>query len=478
MVDYVSTNALSMLGGDDYDDVLASIATLNANVVHKTGTITESINGAKTFTTSVATTGTTFLNNLTGTGVTAFSLTSPIANACLGSIEAERLGIDTDQVKANSTTSFTIDTNQFSVVRATSTKIKCDDPTLTTSITDRTVNVVAADTAKVEAGTGNLLLRANGGNLVKLQQGTTEKMTLGASANIQTNTTIESNAVTSITDKIGGTAKRTITSVLTTNASPTITDSCVTRNINATGTAEVTTPIFYVHSGATDYILINSTDYQLAGARFRVDATMPVINSTSGAGVLIQYQGLDRASFDSSLIQLSSLSVDVVAKLDATEYWVGTQTARQPLCSIQYQGRHVMNTLPAGATADGFYQANWNSTFTNTTISNLFSFLPYGYEFLIDTAPAVTGVAPVVTVATITLEVYDTTAAVIRATASVSGVAMNNAVAQRFVGIFSSTTVMPVGSFQIRWKWVATSGTNCSGNTKGMTVNIYCQQLY
>ena len=50
MVDYVSTNALSMLGGDDYGDITAEIAALDASVVHKTGNLNETINGVKTFT--------------------------------------------------------------------------------------------------------------------------------------------------------------------------------------------------------------------------------------------------------------------------------------------------------------------------------------------------------------------------------------------------------------------------------------------
>jgi hypothetical protein len=50
MVDYVSTNALSMLGGDDYTTIQNEIDVLDASVVHKTGNLTESINGVKTFT--------------------------------------------------------------------------------------------------------------------------------------------------------------------------------------------------------------------------------------------------------------------------------------------------------------------------------------------------------------------------------------------------------------------------------------------
>ena len=50
MVDYVSTNALSMLGGDDYGDITADIAALDASVVHRTGNLNETINGVKTFT--------------------------------------------------------------------------------------------------------------------------------------------------------------------------------------------------------------------------------------------------------------------------------------------------------------------------------------------------------------------------------------------------------------------------------------------
>ena len=49
MVSYASTNALSMLGGDDYDTIQEEIAILDASVVHKTGNLAESINGVKTF---------------------------------------------------------------------------------------------------------------------------------------------------------------------------------------------------------------------------------------------------------------------------------------------------------------------------------------------------------------------------------------------------------------------------------------------
>lgn len=50
MVSYASTNALSMLGGDDYDTIQEEIAVLDASVVHKTGNLDESIDGLKTFT--------------------------------------------------------------------------------------------------------------------------------------------------------------------------------------------------------------------------------------------------------------------------------------------------------------------------------------------------------------------------------------------------------------------------------------------
>jgi hypothetical protein len=49
MVDFVSTNAMSMLGGDDYTSIQQSIVNLDASVVHKTGNLDESINGKKTF---------------------------------------------------------------------------------------------------------------------------------------------------------------------------------------------------------------------------------------------------------------------------------------------------------------------------------------------------------------------------------------------------------------------------------------------
>ena len=49
MVDFVSTNAMSMLGGDDYTSIQQSIVDLDASVVHKTGNLDESINGKKTF---------------------------------------------------------------------------------------------------------------------------------------------------------------------------------------------------------------------------------------------------------------------------------------------------------------------------------------------------------------------------------------------------------------------------------------------
>ena len=49
MVSYASTNALSMLGGDDYSTIQEEIEVLDASVVHKTGNLAETINGVKTF---------------------------------------------------------------------------------------------------------------------------------------------------------------------------------------------------------------------------------------------------------------------------------------------------------------------------------------------------------------------------------------------------------------------------------------------
>jgi hypothetical protein len=54
MVSYASTNALSMLGGDDYTTLQEEIDDISGNsgatFVHKVGNLTESIDGAKTFT--------------------------------------------------------------------------------------------------------------------------------------------------------------------------------------------------------------------------------------------------------------------------------------------------------------------------------------------------------------------------------------------------------------------------------------------
>ena len=49
MVSYASSNALSMLGGDDYSTIQEDIEVLDASVVHKTGNLAETINGVKTF---------------------------------------------------------------------------------------------------------------------------------------------------------------------------------------------------------------------------------------------------------------------------------------------------------------------------------------------------------------------------------------------------------------------------------------------
>ena len=58
MVSYASTNALSMLGGDDYTTLQEEIDDISGNsaalFVHKIGNLTESIDGAKTFTSDFA----------------------------------------------------------------------------------------------------------------------------------------------------------------------------------------------------------------------------------------------------------------------------------------------------------------------------------------------------------------------------------------------------------------------------------------
>jgi hypothetical protein len=103
MVDYVTTNALSMLGGDDFDNI-PDIVVLDARFVQKIGNVSESINGNKTFEDDLiadniqsGATGEFLISNTTtdtkisvvGTatsGILDFEATDPLATGLYGQI--------------------------------------------------------------------------------------------------------------------------------------------------------------------------------------------------------------------------------------------------------------------------------------------------------------------------------------------------------------------------------------------------------
>jgi len=511
MVSYANTNALSMLGGDSFDEIIADIAALDATVVHKTGSIAESIDGEKTFTDPFTVNATTAIFNLSQPfALNAFSIISPLVNLAGGYIEVDNLEINTNIFRITGTADCEFLSNLTRILDINGIeKIRVDSALNTTSITDDVVNITAANqttiasgtTSLISAGTGNNLIRATAGNLVKLQNETDEKMTLSQSVNLQSNTQINTDAVTSHTDKIGGVEKMVRTSALTTNTNATITNVCSTAfrvqtvsgtdklNIGAALTTATNATITNVCSTKFAVQAVSGTDIlSMTPASFttnpsgnnqlRVNSTTKVlINATettltNGTIIFVDSVGTERFRQTSSLTTLTNTNHNVVGILNSTSYTVGTAASNVPLCSIQYQVRRDMGTTTG--TKIGFYQANWNSSFTNSTISNLLGFKPYGYELLLDNGTAIVGTA---TTATIIIDVFNSDTSTIIGTATTSSVTLNNTTAQRFRGVFTSTASLAAGvDFQIRFQVNLTSGTMTT-NVKGLTCNVYCQQI-
>ena len=595
MVSYASTNALSMLGGDEFDDIYAYIDLLNTTVVHKTGNLTESIDGEKTFTEAFAVTGTTAKMNVSAPpGGQAFEIISPMVDGCSAVIEANNLQLNGESFKIYGTTDMnfispslfirdsalnikfnvdeasnttdiansaitmtgTTDMNlispsllirdsalniKFNVDEASNTtaianstitmttvgpttltsykllirdtglnnKIDVDELTNTTAITNSTITmtttaattITSGTTSLLVSGSGNNLIRATGSALVKLQIGTTEKMTVGSTANLQENVQINTDASTSISDKINTVEKTSIDATLTKNTNATITNLCATafRVQTISGTDKI-------NVGAATTTITNPDILCTATTRFRIDKTGAVemfsispssfnTNPTGNATFLISgvtklqcnavenllanqrvlmndELGTERFRQITGLTTLTNTNFNLVGITNSTSYTVGTAASNIPLCSIQYQVRREMGTTQT--TKFAMYQANWNTTFTSSTITNLLGFKPYGYELLVDNGTAITGTA---TTGTIVIDVFNDATSTVIGTATTSTVTLNNTTAQRFRGAFTSTASLAANvNFQIRFSYTVTSGT-LTANVKGLTCNVYCQQI-
>jgi len=207
MVDYVSTNALSMLGGDDYGDITADIAILDASVVHRTGNLNESINGVKTFTSdfginndntnivsSVGVTITSAANYLNGTqnriGSSLPTASTSIGNKidCIGGYN----------LMTSSTTS-----SIANLIEATG---GASNAMITTGAGNNTLNAQGTGKNFLISQTNNNEIQAGSANLMLI--GTTEKLNMTSTLTTLTNTahTITATGLNTISSSLAGVA--------------------------------------------------------------------------------------------------------------------------------------------------------------------------------------------------------------------------------------------------------------------------------
>ena len=166
-MDFTINNGLSMIGGDELSAITASIAVLDASVVHKTGNLTESIDGPKTFTSNLAVNNANTTITATGTatdGLITLNATDPTISGLYGQVQAY----------ADTKIQLKINANNSQVVLTPSSVSIIGDTTDTTTKTTETHNI--GELASLTSGTFNVtdlvttqtLLTLND-NYVKLQ---------------------------------------------------------------------------------------------------------------------------------------------------------------------------------------------------------------------------------------------------------------------------------------------------------------------
>jgi len=416
MVDYVSTNSLSMLGGDDFSDISTSIAVLDASVVHKTGNLTESINGLKTFTDNLVVNNTNTTITATGTatdGVIDLIATDPTASGLYGQVRANgatkveltsgssTIGVFPTalSVKANGTLDLTSSANNIStgyirLYDATTTtsvgEIRCDSLTIkdltgsatNSTFTPATITLNPSTTMRLSVnGAQRFNATSTATTISNTSVSVTNGIGDGGTVVDTTNMLIKTNNLGTITGRVGAVDKLTITNAGGLGGTTTMTNDYTTIKTTAGTTALDLDPAFIQLKALTTGTILHkvgTTDkLSIGSATTTMTNTNQVLNGDTSVKLTINSTtvGVDIAS---SLMTIRDATITNVAS-SAFNVTDGTLTHLAITPTITTETNATINNV--ASTAFNVTDGTLNhlaitptlTTETNATITNVAS---------------------------------------------------------------------------------------------------------
>ena len=385
MVSYASTNALSMLGGDDYTTLQQEILDLSGNAgttfVHKTGNLTESIDGDKTFTNDFIINAPSFITNSVGginrldIGASLTTITNPtITNVATTAFRVEgTAGTPIITTAANTslilnpTSTYSQQINSTNKVNISGTITTMDNTTgvdlqiggvsfcKSTSIAgETTLNGpsyaylnVGGDT-KIELQSANSLYKNTNGHIMSVA--TIEKFKINTTTTTITNPTITNVATTAFkVQNVSGTDNLSIIPTTTTITNPTITNVATTafkvQNVSGTDKLSIaptqtviTNASILLVSASVNKINIDSTDTRIKNTTIYLDdglgnvryeqtnglttLTNDTINEVASTAFKVQNTlGTDKLNIAPALTTITNTEINLVAGATGIELY-------------------------------------------------------------------------------------------------------------------------------------------------------------
>ena len=385
MVSYASTNALSMLGGDDYTTLQQEILDLSGNAgttfVHKTGNLTESIDGDKTFTNDFIINAPSFITNSVGginrldIGASLTTITNPtITNVATTAFRVEgSAGTPIITTAANTslilnpTSTYSQQINSTNKVNISGTITTMNNTTgvdlqiggvsfcKSTSIAgETTLNGpsyaylnVGGDT-KIELQSANSLYKNTNGHIMSVA--TIEKFKINTTTTTITNPTITNVATTAFkVQNVSGTDNLSIIPTTTTITNPTITNVATTafkvQNVSGTDKLSIaptqtviTNASILLVSASVNKINIDSTDTRIKNTTIYLDdglgnvryeqtnglttLTNDTINEVASTAFKVQNTlGTDKLNIAPALTTITNTEINLVAGATGIELY-------------------------------------------------------------------------------------------------------------------------------------------------------------
>lgn len=341
------------------------------------------------------------------------------------------------------------------------------------------VNANVLDAAGV-GGSRNLLRTSTAGGETVIQHNLVQKMLVTDTATTNTNATITNVATTAFkVQSVAGTDKFSITPTLTQFSGNPITLS-VTGALNGTVSTfiNIASQTSSAYSATTSLALTAGTLAQLTATTTNTISSSGAVSdaiqidaSSASGGIKMRINAVEKIFINSGVTEITNASVDIVGNCYAPSYSIGTHTSSVPLCNYSFNGFKLMGTVQATNIIMTPDNGAWNGSFTIDRFRSALAFTPYAYELSMDNGTAITGTA---TSCSITVTLLNGSS-IQFATATTTGVPLNNASQQYYNGTFSSVTPQVVGT-QILLRFQYTANGTVTANVKGLSCKVWGYQ--